>query len=163
MRKAASLVALAVVLSVVSVLATGCSSAPSNTVVGTSPHLPDSTVPLDKNGSRQLDAVGVSESRIDSAIPSGSPAHRAYYDRHMRPVDVTIFAIVRGVDVRLVVPMWFGANTIYDPRSIDATPVPMPQAVENKSIVWSGNSGSVTYHFADGVFVLDRYVAPLRR
>jgi hypothetical protein len=163
MRKMASFVVLAVVLSGLCALAPGCSGARSSASIGTSQHLPDSTVPLDKSGSKRLDAVGVSEAHIDSAIPSGSLAHRAYYDRHMRPVDVTISAIVRGVDVEVVVPMWCGTNTIYVPRSVDETPVPMPQAIADKSIVWAGGSGSVTYHFEDGVFVLDRYEAPIQR
>jgi hypothetical protein len=129
---------------------------------------PTSAVPLDSAGRGKLTGVSVVQSDGYGTGP-GTPEARAYdrFDGHR--VDVGIFGSIRGVETKLVVPMWYGEHTTYTLEREGETTSLVEAAklrggfravADPGSVVWwSGPGCAVTYHFEDGCFVLDSLVS----
>jgi len=132
----------------------GCSTArPSVSAAGSASSAMDQLVPVDSAGVGQLAGVSVGPSHAPIVARDGSP-EQLVQKRYVGQVDIGVFESTRGVQTKLVVPMWYGKQTAYSVAG--GKSVPLAAAVADKTVIWWGSgSARVRYHLENGAFVLD--------
>ena len=148
-----------VLMSLLCLALVACTPAQSAENVETTPQTnqtpSDKLVPLNQDGSGELEGVGIGPYGAYGTTP-GTPDDKA--SQRGQRLAVWVFDSLRGIETHLIVPMYYDDSTTYSFRGTDES-VPVTQVIEDKSVVWwAAPAADVKFHLEDGVMILDTIV-----